>query len=452
MLRRLGAWLRGEEGAIAPILGLLLIPIIGMLAMGGEVSGWYMKARTLQNAADSAALAAATNGNIADVNGVPGYQREAIAAAGQYGFQSLSSGDTVVTPSLTDCPGSASGANDCYKVVLQQKVPLYLTQIVGYRGNTTTGTRMATWVSAVAVARGKGAPDQYCLVGLDSSGQSFRINGGSKVDFNGCSVMSNGSANCNGAGADNNMGYGDAVSTSDCGSPARAGRPPLADPYALLNNNGPIPAPPSPCSVTATTPVTTITSIQSTPYCGSVKLGSDITVNTADTKLTIFDGNLDLNGYTLRTGGSGSMTIILTGTKHQGGSLTIDHTITGSGTIDITAPLTGTAAVDGGLKGVAILQDGRMNGNKDTVDFTYAGNTPTLSITGLIYMPLSNFTMKGAINHRTEYLYCVSVVTKTILASGTGALYANSSQDCHVNDFLTGLDVAGTAVRQALVQ
>ncbi|WP_456856606.1 pilus assembly protein TadG-related protein [Bradyrhizobium sp. USDA 4501] len=43
------------------IMGVLLVPLIGALGIGFEVSNWSMRTRGMQNAADAAALAAATN-------------------------------------------------------------------------------------------------------------------------------------------------------------------------------------------------------------------------------------------------------------------------------------------------------------------------------------------------------------------------------------------------------
>jgi uncharacterized membrane protein len=53
---------RDERGAVSVIMGVLMIPLVGFLALGFEVSNWYMITRGMQNAADAAALAAATNG------------------------------------------------------------------------------------------------------------------------------------------------------------------------------------------------------------------------------------------------------------------------------------------------------------------------------------------------------------------------------------------------------
>jgi len=44
------------------MMGLLIVPLVGALGIGFEVSNWYMTGRNMQNAADAAALAAATNG------------------------------------------------------------------------------------------------------------------------------------------------------------------------------------------------------------------------------------------------------------------------------------------------------------------------------------------------------------------------------------------------------
>src|SRR5260370_9012316 len=58
-VRRLRA---DERGAVSVMMGFLIIPLVGSLALGFEVSNWYMITRGMQNAADAAAVSAATNG------------------------------------------------------------------------------------------------------------------------------------------------------------------------------------------------------------------------------------------------------------------------------------------------------------------------------------------------------------------------------------------------------
>src|SRR5258708_9407040 len=51
-----------QRGAVSVMMGVLMVPLIGALAIGFEVSNWYMTTRGMQNAAAAATLAAATNG------------------------------------------------------------------------------------------------------------------------------------------------------------------------------------------------------------------------------------------------------------------------------------------------------------------------------------------------------------------------------------------------------
>ena len=50
-----------QRGNIAVMMAFLLPVLIGGLGLGFEVSNWYLQTRAMLNAADSAAIAAATN-------------------------------------------------------------------------------------------------------------------------------------------------------------------------------------------------------------------------------------------------------------------------------------------------------------------------------------------------------------------------------------------------------
>src|SRR5882757_436074 len=99
-VRRLRA---DERGAVSVIMGVLMIPLVGALGIGFEVSNWYLTARGMQNAADAAALAAATNGG-------SNYDVEARAVAAQYGFVDGVNNITVVASNAAACP---SGGSTC---------------------------------------------------------------------------------------------------------------------------------------------------------------------------------------------------------------------------------------------------------------------------------------------------------------------------------------------------
>src|ERR1700720_2378502 len=116
-----------ERGAVSVIMGVLMIPLVGALGIGFEVSNWYMTTRGMQNAADAAALAAATNGG-------SNYDVEARAVAARYGFVNGTNNISVAVSNSAACPGG--GAN-CYSVTISGAVPLYVSQVVGYRGDAT---------------------------------------------------------------------------------------------------------------------------------------------------------------------------------------------------------------------------------------------------------------------------------------------------------------------------
>src|SRR5260370_5738230 len=76
--RMLSLW-SNQSGAVAIIVGIVATVVIAIVGLGVDVVGWYRTDRSLQNAADAAAIAAATNGTST-------YQDEAKAVAAQYGL------------------------------------------------------------------------------------------------------------------------------------------------------------------------------------------------------------------------------------------------------------------------------------------------------------------------------------------------------------------------------
>src|SRR6185369_14225980 len=83
---------RDERGTIAVMMALLFPALIAILGLGMEVTNWYMRTRAMQNAADAAVIAAASN---ATTN----YNVEAAAVAANYGFVN---GANNVTITATD--------------------------------------------------------------------------------------------------------------------------------------------------------------------------------------------------------------------------------------------------------------------------------------------------------------------------------------------------------------
>src|ERR1043166_1837750 len=371
-----------RRGNVTVMMAFLLPPMIGTFGVGFEVANWYLITRSLQNAADSAAVAAATTGGA-------NYGTEARAVAAQYGFVNGVNNVTVAVSNTAACPG---GGTTCYSVTLPQGLSLFLSQIIGYIGNSTLNGAPAQQLTSTAVASQSTIQVPLCLLALGTSGaQDIVTNGNPHANMSGCSVMANTSARCNGG----NLGapYGLAhVTDSGCGVIQVSGVPTVADGYASLASNIPSPNCPSGYpqadqhgDVDASHQLSGSQSWSgNVQFCGDVKLNGDVTVNApSGAVLVIQNGQLDLNGFTLRTANGSGLTIVFSGSN---GSYTHAPTssVNNRGTIDIAAPTTGP------WSGIAMYQDPNLTTG---VNMSAAGHGPTWDISGLIYMPHSNVTL-----------------------------------------------------------
>jgi Flp pilus assembly protein TadG len=404
---RLGADRRGN---VAIIMGFAMVPLVGALGIGFEVSNWYMRKHAMQNAADAATIAAATNGS-------SNYNIEATAVAAQYGFVNGSNNVTVTASNTAACP---SGGNNCYSVTISSYVPLYLSPVVGYSGNATVNGKPQQLLSATSVAIQGPTPTQFCLLALASSGaQGITTNGAPNANMTGCNVMSNTTSTCNGhnLGATIGAAHG---SNSGCGITQYSNIPTVADPYSGLASK--IPA--NTCSSYPQEPVKkkdpalpstnflsgTVNWSGNVELCGDIQLTGNVTVNaTSDAVLVIENGQLDTNGYTLTTSSGSGLTVVFSGTNT--GSYT--HAPTGGGTLNMAAPTSGTWA------GVAIYQDPSLTSG---VDISAAGNSPTWDITGMVYLPHASVTFSGAVNKANNGVSCFGMVVDNITVNGTGSI------------------------------
>src|SRR5215467_13776439 len=96
-----------RSGNVAIMSSFLMVPLVGTIGLGFEVSNWYLTTRAMQNAADAAAIAAATNAT----NGGSNYDVEAKAVAAQYGFVDGRANNTVTVTKVSNTTTCSSG---CY--------------------------------------------------------------------------------------------------------------------------------------------------------------------------------------------------------------------------------------------------------------------------------------------------------------------------------------------------
>jgi hypothetical protein len=378
------------------------------MGLAAEVSYWRLHQRAMQNAADAAAIAAATNGGST-------YVAEAQAVAAQYGFQN---GAGNITVTVTN-PNIASGCSSkCYTVSINDKLPLLLSKVVGFSGNTTVTSAgsstpaPATSMQGASIATSAPAY-KYCIMALGTTGVTdITANGAQKADLGGCNVVSNAGATCNGGNL--NAGIVDAHGTNKgCGTTQNSNMPIVTDPYSGLASSIPTntcssyPQEPSlPTPSNQWTGTYTINGI----VCGDVKLNGNTTINGG--VLVIENGRLDTNGYTL-TGNA--LTIVFSGSNNA----SYQHVPTGGGSLNIAAPTSGT------WSGVAIYQDPSLTTN---VNISSAGNSPTWNISGLVYLPHSSVTLSGSAGASTMGKKCLVLVVDNLTINGTGSVFANNTE------------------------
>jgi Flp pilus assembly protein TadG len=411
--RRLTDLGRDRRGNVTVLMAFLLPPLIGALGLGFEVANWYLITRSMQNAADSAVIAAATNGG-------PSYATEARAVAAQYGFVNGSNSVTVTVTNAAACP---AGGNTCYGVTIQQAVSLFLAQVIGYRGNITLNGNAAQQLTATAGALTSKSTVPLCLLALASSGaQGITANGVPKANLAGCNVMSNTSATCNGhnLNADNGLAHG---TDSGCGVNQISNADTVTDPYVGLASNIPTDTCPSypqeptkkkdpdlPASNLWSGSKSLSGNVQ---ICGDLQLTGDVTINApTGAVLVIQNGQLDTNGHTLSTASGSALTVVFSGNNSAG----YTYAPTGGGTLDITAPTSGV------WSGVAIYQNPSLTMG---VDISAAGNSPTWNITGLVYLPHSSVTFSGAVNKSSNGQSCFVMVVDNITINGTGSILSH---------------------------
>lgn len=373
VVRKLSA---DRTGAVAVLYALFLPALLGFAGLAIEGSSWYQSTRSMQNAADEAALAAATNFSST-------YDKEAQAVASRYGYTD-GTNNIAVTPSNNQlCP---DGTNACYKVVVLRKLPLLFSRVVGYAGNALIGTSKAEQLASTAIAE-RSTFREYCLLTLSGGANSLNANGSPKANLSGCAVKSNGGMTCNGSNglqaayADSSQPANGVCSSSP--SDQTTGVPATPDPYAakVQAYNDP------PCNKSYPTQGTLNAS---TAICGDLTLTNDLQVTSANTLLTIIGGSLNLNGHTLSTTSGASVTIIFTGSAGTG---SYPNAIAPKGTLDIAAPSSGT------WSGIAVAQ--KPSPSWPISSLKYAGNgatTLTVNVTGIIYLPNADLNFSGSVS------------------------------------------------------
>jgi Flp pilus assembly protein TadG len=425
--------LRDRRGAVSPLLALWLIPLIGILAFATETSSWFYMQRAAQNAADSAAMAAAINNCTTALpcyttGHSTTYDNEAKAVAARNGFDDAAADVVVTSSNAATCP--ATGVANCYRVTITKTVPVTLLRAVGFVGTSRN-------VTATAFASPAGGARTYCVLAMGTSGVTIS-NNSPNIPPAFCHMMTNSTANpatsCNGNKqvADIIDAVGDPGPT--CAPNHNAGVP-AAVTTTYSSKAASIPSAATACpggfATGRTISGAVVLGTNEPPVCGPLTVSADATISTPSggTVLYIYNGNLNLHpqpqpNTNLTTLAGSGLALVFTG--NQAGA---NHIVDFGGTsvLDIAAPTTGTWA------GMAIYQDASANGPTTGIDFGISpatGGNPAWKVTGLIYAPKANVTLSGGVIKSTAGQACFSLVSKTFTASGNYSIYSDSQSNC----------------------
>jgi len=140
-LRRLRpAGLAQERGAVAVVVALLMVPLLGCAALAVDVAAVYSDRAQLHNAADAAALSVATDCATGTCGNTTATATTAVAA-------NITANITVATPAV-----SVSGQRVTVTVTAQQTH--WFAPVLGIDSSTVTATATATWQgTSAAVAQ-----------------------------------------------------------------------------------------------------------------------------------------------------------------------------------------------------------------------------------------------------------------------------------------------------------
>jgi Flp pilus assembly protein TadG len=444
----LAGWLirfwRDRGGAISPMMVMALVPLIGAMAMGTEATNWWLLQRQAQNAADSAAIAAANAGSVNGLKGDSGnpctvtgdWCNEALGAATKYGFVNGTDSTQVVAQEGTGtkfCPTAALNGI-CFLVSIKRTLPVTLLSVVGFKGSDGKGNQTITATATAYSTGGSSTDTNFCVVALGTQPtKDFTVNGGPSAQLPNCSIGSNGGTICNGGSIEKlDFSYGAPGDQNATCAPNPADdiplRTPITDPYTSQATE----IPTNPCGSTASSfPGTTISGTPAWSgtqkiFCGTVQLSADTTVGAAGTPtiMVIEDGALDLKGHTLT---ATNATIVFTGPSVSGFTPVqiIEDTSGGSkGTLNLTAPSGTWDGATSNWTGFAIYQDPsltdtKVSGNTFSLDITFPGTNPTFAINGLVYAPKAAVTVSGDIDDGN---LCLGFLVDTFIINGKGQI------------------------------
>lgn len=371
----------GERGQVVPIVALALTVLFGAAALAVDVGYWRYQERLQQSAADSAAIAGASELNF----GAGGVAAAAAHDATLNGFTDDAGVNVNVTVHAPPTSGAYSGNTSAVEVIVEKKQPGFFAKVLGINSQ---------WVRARAVGL-VSTNDRMCIYGLSTSGTAVLFNG-STVNMPRCGIISNSNMTINGATVTSwAIGYVGTVVDNGNTYPSNSAHPKQAlvtsDPCMSVPGCAYLKANPprsGPCLSPTTYNGLATATLQPGRYCVNVIINGCTNV-VFNPGLYEFDAGVTANGVT-NVSGSG-VTIY-----NNSGQIIINGS-----TVNLSAPTTGNT------EGVLFYQNPADNN-------AFIANGSGGGYAGMVYFPASQITLNGTLS---QWLL---VVGSTVVINGSG--------------------------------
>jgi hypothetical protein len=407
--------LRCRRGSAAFATVAALVPLIGVVALGGEAGSWYVTKQHAQNAADAAAISGAlrvacsiSGSGTCDTQdyvyrGKQFAAQNAFCNAGDSSYPGSNCANSLPT-GTSQAVQIDQPAADRVRAIVSQQQPAYLARVLGF---STVDIR------AQAIAQVQN-PKDICSLGLGrwpSSQSAITIGGSINITGNGCGMMSNDTVKYASTPSFSGSGwavYGanGCVNSGNCdpGVPYNYYMPPATNPLqgldtASFNDR-------TGNTKTCTSKTCSLTP-NSTGAYGNLTVTTGDTVNFAPGTYFFYNATININGGTV-TGTD--VTIVLLGDS----SLSIN-----GGTVNLSAPAINTTS---SLLNGVLIDDQAPHKSKNAVTVNGGG---TVTLGGAMYFPNVDVTWSGTAQNANTT--CSQVIANSLTMSGNAYM---STQGC----------------------
>lgn len=392
--------LSDTSGAAAVVIALALPMVVGGFGLGTEVGSWYFNQRKLQNAADVAAFAAATQvragqlQEVAEATYVAWAEEAALAAALRTGFRGDRGAILVVTPYSND-------ANKV-EVRLQEQVPRGFSAIFA-SGPVGMGGR------AVAAIDTDGIPS--CVLALDERAEgALTFMGDNDLTIRGCNAHANSlnenavvvqgnprvTTDCISTSGGVRQGRDQLLTLTECEAPLENAAV-IPDPYAHLEPPTDVIAQPCQDETVFGGPAGSTHTISEGRYCGTLELQRNVTLEPG---IYVVEGDVIINS-TANVVGEG-VTIYIRGDY--------EFRSNGAANVELSAPTEGPYA------GILVFAD--QDSAASDVRHVMNG-TASSFYNGAFYAPRGNVDVLG---NNSGAGGCVQVVANRIRFTGNSSV------------------------------